>query len=394
MRNIQAAIDFGTSKVVTLVAESKGANRRCNMLGVGSVPYDGYSKGYWNVPVKVDDAIEASLQEASNSSKHTIRNISVGVPGEFCRVYTTEVTLNLQKMSRAVTPDDVNRLFANADEEIGDVPGRIIHRSPAWFMLDGGAKTMEPVGNRASTIKALMSFVYADEFFIDDVLGRLKKFNVEVDYFLSTPVGEAIYFLSVLERDQISVLLDIGYLNTEIMVVEGETMIFHKTIPIGGAHITLDLRYALDVPMATAEQIKRSFVFGMPGVEEIKVTGEMGKEVSFPYEEVANVLKPRVDEIAEIIGQELNESGVRLASWNKMYLTGGGLAMMEGGASYLSSQMGRPVREVSKNGSKLSSLLYGSSLGLIDLVFDTIESQDEGSLLAKIQGGVSRLWKR
>ena len=34
---------------------------------------------------------------------------------------------------------------------------------------------------------------------------------------------------------------------------------------MGGAHITVDLTYGLEVTMAMAEQIKRSYIFGMPG---------------------------------------------------------------------------------------------------------------------------------
>lgn len=85
MKTIAAAIDFGTSKVVTLVAES-GGYHRCDIIGAGQVPYDGYTDGYWNTPEKVTEAISASIQEAENQSHRRIREIHVGVPGEFCRV--------------------------------------------------------------------------------------------------------------------------------------------------------------------------------------------------------------------------------------------------------------------------------------------------------------------
>ena len=67
MKNMAAAIDFGTSKVVTLVAES-GGYHRCDIIGAGQVPYDGYIDGYWNTPEKVDDAIRDSIQEAEAQS--------------------------------------------------------------------------------------------------------------------------------------------------------------------------------------------------------------------------------------------------------------------------------------------------------------------------------------
>lgn len=393
MKSMAAAIDFGTSKVVTLVAES-GGYHRCDIVGAGVVPYDGYTDGYWNTPEKINDAIMESLQEASQQARHPIREVHVGVPGEFCRVYPIEVTLPLQGVDRAVTPADVEKIFEMADQEIQPVCGVIIHRAPAWFMVDDGKKTMEPVGIRGSSLKTLVSFIVANEFFLNDIGHRLKSLGVEVEGFFSSPMGESLLFLPPEDRDRMAVLIDIGYLNSEIMAVEGDALVFHKVLPVGGAHIAVDLRYGLEVPMNTAEQIKRSYIFGMPGGEDITVVGDNGREVSFSHDDVARVLEPRVDEIAEMIADELTKSGIRLGSWSKVYLTGGGLAMMTGGSGYLSSQLERPVREPAPKAAKLNSPIYSSALGLMDLVFETIEQQEDEGLLGKLRGGLSRLLKR
>ena len=386
MKTMAAAIDFGTSKVVTLVAES-GGYHRCDIIGAGQVPYDGYTDGYWNTPEKVTEAISASIQEAENQSHRRIREIHVGVPGEFCRVYVTETTLQLQGVDPHVTPADVERIFTMADQDIQPVRGVIIHRSPAWFTVDDGKKTMEPVGMKGSALITFVSFVVADEFFLNDINRRMQSLGVEVAGFFSLPMGESLLFLPPEDRDRTAVLIDIGYLNTEIMVVEGDALVFHKVIPIGGAHITVDLTYGLEVPMAAAEQIKRSYIFGMPGGDTIDAMLENGRTATFERDAVARVLEPRVDEIAEEIRKELDESGVKLGSWSNVYLTGGGLALMRGGREYLASQLDRPVRAPSPKAAKLNSPIFSSSLGLMDLVFETIEQQTEKSgLFDKLKG--------
>lgn len=386
MKTMAAAIDFGTSKVVTLVAES-GGYHRCDIIGAGQVPYDGYTDGYWNTPEKVTEAISASIQEAENQSHRRITEIHVGVPGEFCRVYVIESTLQLQGVDPHVTPADVDRIFAIADENLQPVRGIIIHRSPAWFTVDDGKKTMEPVGMKGSTLKTLVSFVVADEFFLNDINRRMQALGVEVAGFFSLPMGESLLFLPPEDRDRTAVLLDVGYLNTEIMAVEGDALVYHKVIPIGGAHITVDLTYGLEVPMAVAEQIKRNYIFGMPGGDNIEAMLDNGRTESFERDAVARVLEPRVDEIAEEIRKNLDESGVRLGSWSNVYLTGGGLALMRGGREYLASQLKRPVRAPSPKAAKLNSPIYSSSLGLMDLVFETIEQQTEKSgLFDRVKG--------
>lgn len=386
VKTMAAAIDFGTSKVVTLVAES-GGYHRCDIIGAGQVPYDGYTDGYWNTPEKVSEAIQASIQEAENQSHRRITEIHVGVPGEFCRVYVIESTLQLQGVDPHVTPADVDRIFAIADENLQPVRGIIIHRSPAWFTVDDGKKTMEPVGMKGSTLKTLVSFVVADEFFLNDINRRMQALGVEVAGFFSLPMGESLLFLPPEDRDRTAVLLDVGYLNTEIMAVEGDALVYHKVIPIGGAHITVDLTYGLEVPMAVAEQIKRNYIFGMPGGDNIEAMLDNGRTESFERDAVARVLEPRVDEIADEIRKNLDESGVRLGSWSNVYLTGGGLALMRGGREYLASQLKRPVRAPSPKAAKLNSPIYSSSLGLMDLVFETIEQQTEKSgLFDRVKG--------
>ena len=54
------------------------------------------------------------------------------------------------------------------------------------------------------------------------------------------------------------------------------------------------------------------------------------------------------------------------------YLTGGGLAINRGGRDFLSAKLDRPVRELPRKTGKLSSPVYTSVLGLLDLIIDTL----------------------
>ena len=46
MKRQIAAIEFGTSKIVTMIAQNSGLDR-LDIIGSGTVPYDGYSEGDW-----------------------------------------------------------------------------------------------------------------------------------------------------------------------------------------------------------------------------------------------------------------------------------------------------------------------------------------------------------
>ncbi len=151
MKSTIAAIDFGTSKIVTLVAETSGS-QRCDIVGAGISMYDGFLDGEWNNTMALNEAIQKSISEAENQSKRKIREINVGVPGEFTRVYAVETSVTIQGADPRVTPRHVEKIFANADKRLSPVRGVVVQHSPAWFMVDGGKKNAgasRPEGQRA-----------------------------------------------------------------------------------------------------------------------------------------------------------------------------------------------------------------------------------------------------
>lgn len=371
MRSTITVIDFGTSKVVALVAEVSG-RQRCDIVGAGIQPYDGFTDARWNNPELVNDTISTAVRTAEEQARVNARDIYVGVPGQFSRVYTVEVKVDLQGADPHVNARDIETLFALANEEVREVRGTPIHRSPAWFVVDDGKKTLEPLNQHGNELRAMISYVIADQFFIDDVSERLRAIGKNACGFFSTPMGEAMLYISDEDRDRTALLIDMGYLNTEVMAVEGDTIIFHKVLSLGGGHITADLAYGLDIPIEQAEQIKRSFVFGAPTSQpSFDITGADGKTRTFAYEKVAQILEPRAEEICEAVRDCAAESGVRLGNWSVVYLTGGGLAINRGGREFLGERLNRPVRDLPRKAVKLSSPIYSSALGLLDLIIDT-----------------------
>ena len=371
MRSTISVIDFGTSKIVALIAEVS-ARQRCDIIGAGTTPYDGYANARWNNGAAVNEALATAIATAEEQARASVKSVFAGVPGQFSKVYSFEVKVDLQGADPHVSSRDISALFALADEQVQGIPGTPIHRSPAWFVVDDGKKTLEPLNQHGNELRALISYVVADRFFIEDITQRLLAVGKTAAGFFSTPMGEAMLFISETDRDRTALLIDIGYLNTDIMAVEGDAIIFHKTLPLGGGHIAADLAYGLEVPLESAEQIKRSFEFG-PGSTKTSfdVLLSNGATQTFTRDKVSEILLPRADEICDAIIAAVKESGVRLGNWSPVYLTGGGLSINKGGREYLSEKMERPVRELPRKAVKLTSAMYSRSLGLLDLIVDT-----------------------
>ena len=386
MKSIVAAVDFGTSKIAALVAETSG-RQRCDIIGAGIAAYDGFMEGRWNTSEHLNEAIAAAVREAEDQSRVRIKEINVGVPAEFSTVITVEAKVELQGADPRVTQRDIEELFARATNDLGDVHGSVIHRSPAWFVVDDGKKTLEPMGIHGYALRAMVTFVVADQYFLEDVTERFRSMGIAVAGWFSTPVGEAMLFVPDEERDRTAILVDVGYLCTEVMAVEGDGLTFLRTVPVGGGHIAADLAYGLEITLPSAEQIKRSYVYGLTaGQTTFEGVGTDGSAKSFTREQVSDVLDSRADEICEAIRDTIKTSGVKLSSWSPVYLTGGGLTINRGGREKLAAVLEKPVRELPRKAVKLSSPAYSSALGLLDLIIDTNAN-------AKAAGGMASFFR-
>ena len=98
-------------------------------------------------------------------------------------------------------------------------------------------------------------------------------------------------------------------------------------------------------------------------------------------EQVSMIIDARVDEMLEMIDDAVKKSGIRLGNWSNVYFTGGGLMPMNGARVYAAGKLARNVREAAAKTVKLKpAQIYASGSGLLELVYNTIEQeeQDEG----------------
>ena len=396
MKTQIAAIEFGASKIVTVIAQSGGMDR-LDIIGSGTVPYNGYSDGDWNTPGQMIQRVRDSIAAAELEANSKIREIYVGVPGEYIHVRSCETEVELP--DGVVDEAAINAVQdAAADKlRIGEEGGLVMHRTPSWFIVDDGKKTMTP-GGRGTRLRAMTTFVIADPQFVDDVSEMIGRQNITILGFLSCSLGESLLVLSLEERDRGALLMDVGYLNTEISVVEGDAIVYHAMLPKGGGHITADLAMGLRIPMRAAEQIKRNYVFNpdefdMDSYSEVYDEG--GRRLTFTREQVSKIVEASFQDLANMIDLTIkNDAEPYLSKRSQVFLTGGGIALMRGAREALAGYISRPVKVSVAKSSKLNSPVFSASLGLADLVFNSIETQGDGeeglgSRLKNIFGGRS-----
>lgn len=389
-----AAIEFGTSKIVTIIAR-EGSIDRLEFMGTGTVPYDGYCDGDWRTPGQMIHRVRDSISAAELEANDKIREIYVGVPGEYVHVCCAEAEIKLGE--DGVTEESMDLVQDAAAEklDIAKIGGLVLHRSPAWFQVDDGKKTVEPAGH-GEVLRACTSFMVADPQFVEDIKEIIGSLDIAILGFLSPTLGESFLLLPIEDRDRVAVLIDCGYLSTELSVVRGEAIVYHAILSCGGAHITEAISKQLRIPMRAAEQIKRSYVFNPDEFDQnsiFEVYDARGRRLTFTREAVSECVEGAMNDICVMIDLTLKEDAYHfMGNRSQVYLTGGGIAMMRNGRDYLAEKIGCPVKATAPKTAKMNSPVYSAALGLLDLTFDSIERHDQAE--ERIAGKIGNFFRR
>lgn len=393
MKSDIAVIDFGTGKIVTLIAATQAYNTQgCDIKGVGRKTYQGFSNGEWNDPAEVPQAVYDSFKEAMKQSQsQKIEKVYVGVPGGFTHVNVFNVSVEIQGSDPHVAPEHIDQIIKKANKEYKDfrikdengieheIPGIVIHYNIAWFMVDGGKKVMEPVGMRGRELSAMISFVVVNQTFTNYISRMLESMNYPLGGFASGVLGEAKLFIPETERDKRAAMIDVGYLNTEFFIAEGDAVIFHDVYDIGGGHIAAAIAQQLDLHMGTAEILKKKFEFALTKNDQIyNLANEPNHEKDeYTQQQLEECVHPVIDEICSLVLESIKKSGTVFDKKNSIYLTGGGIAPNKGAREYMGQQMEWLIKEPRKATINMTEPYFASSMGLLDIVLEELDKAEE-----------------
>lgn len=264
-----AVLDIGSSKVVCLCG-SMADGDGIVVHGAGVCTYEGYRDGAFIDKQSLHNAVVEALQKAEQESRIRIRDVALTVPAAFSDLLLTDATLSLGK-PRKTEAADIDRLIALSLEKCKKKPGyTLMHSTPVFFLVDGVSSTEVPEGITTDEISALISHMFVQEAYIRTVQESLDDMGVEISMCVSAQLGESVMLIPEKERVRPAVLIDVGYHQTEISVVENTALTAISTLPIGGYQFASDLSFGLDVPMDAAEQAKRRYVFSLDLQEKAK----------------------------------------------------------------------------------------------------------------------------
>jgi cell division protein FtsA len=376
-KKIISAIDVGTTKVATIVANIK-AEDDIEVLGVGVVPCRGLHKG---IVVNMDEArqsIAASVREAQRISGIRIDSAYVGVTGRHISSLNNRGVVAIPREDRLVRTQDLKRVLSAARNITVAEGKRVIHAIPRSYALDGQEGVIQPVGMHGSRLDVETHIVTASLTSIQNLAKCVRSVGVDVEDLILEPLASGEAALTPEERESGVIMADIGGGTTDIAVFKNGSIYHTGILPVAGYQVTSDISIGLGLPFNIAEKMKKRYGNVTPSLDMdqmVQVGIENGHSAS--YKDLCNIIRARMEELLQLILLEMPTSDYHTLAPCGLVLTGG-TSNLSGLDELGQSLLRIPVRK----GRPLSSGIYGIS----DILHDPSYATTLGLILWQVRG--------
>jgi cell division protein FtsA len=374
-------LDLGSSKIACLIGRAE-ADGRLRALGFGWQRSRGIKAGGIVDLDEAERAIRAAVGAAEDMAdlrlKSVYVNLSCGQPES--RLFNVQWPID----GRAVTTDDILRVVREAKQRAVSEGRATIHALPLCFSADETPGVTDPRGLFCETLTAQLHVVDAGNTALRSLSACLARCELGLAALVSAPLAAGLSSLVGDERELGATVIDMGG-GTTTMAVFAEGQVLHTAqLPLGGIHVTNDIARGFSTSVAHAERLKALYgnVQGSPDDErELLPVPQVGEDehqiVKIPRSMLISIIRPRLEEIFELVKDRLETAGLGRMGGTRVVLTGG--ASQLGGVRELSGQildrhvrLGRPGPMIGLPDSA-SAANFSTLVGL--LAFATGEGQ-------------------
>jgi cell division protein FtsA len=364
---IIAAIDVGTSKVCTIVADtSDGIISR--ILGVNIVPSQGIQKAIVTNMGKAVDAIRESVAGVEHSSGLRVKSAYVGISGQHIKAFNNRATIDITRRDHLVTDKLVKRVF-EASKSV-DLPSdrKLIHAIPRYYILDGQSRIENPVGMYGYQLNVETHLITAGLNFILNLIKCVQQAGVEIQDLVSEAVADSESILEQEEREAGVLLADIGAGTTDITVYKQRNISYTSALPVAGYQVTRDISIGLGVPFSTAEKLKMGYGSVKPRERNRDEVIPLGRRGNVSYGELHDIITARVEEMFKLVLIELSRAELTEREVANSVLCGGS-AKLAGIDALAQEVIGVPTRVARPKGmakfADLDDPAFATGVGLL-----------------------------
>ena len=355
---VVAALDVGTSKVACLIARlepqppQEVLRRRSHgvrILGFAHTAAAGMKGGGVVDLVEAEQMIRNAIEIAENDARVQLQSVVVSLSGG--RLGSERFIADIALAGGAVTDFEITRVLAAASRHSVRDGRAVLHSLPIGYQLDAASGIREPRGMLGSRFGVDMHMVTAEVATVRNLMLTVERSHLHVEAMVSSPYASGLAVLADDEADLGAATIDLGAGTTTFAVFSGGRFVHADGFALGAHHVTMDLARGLNTRIADAERIKAIYGSVMSGGSDERdmiTVPPVGDDEREPPQFVSRaaltrIIKPRVEEILEMVRDRLVASPFAAEPRGRVVLTGGG-SQLAGIADLAARILKRPVR--------------------------------------------------
>jgi cell division protein FtsA len=336
-----SVVDLGSSKITCVIATRGEEDTSLRVVGVSSVPSRGIRKSQI---VDIEDAIEAvteTVESAERMAGLSIKDVSISVSGIHIESQNSKGLVAVQDQGGEITSDDVTRVVEAARAVPLPTAREILHVIPRYFLVDNQEGIKDPVGMSGVRLEAEAHLITGSSVNLKNLSRVMSEIGVDTRAVTFAGLASSVATLTDTEKELGAVVIDLGGGTTSLCVYVDGALSHSAVIPVGAKNITNDIAIGLRVSLDSAEVIKRNLepdehinkVLDPKNLSSKKQADEIDlhklglkdapRKISRKAV-VEGIVRPRLNEIFELIKAELIKAGMGGKTPAGLVLTGGG----------------------------------------------------------------------
>jgi cell division protein FtsA len=351
-----AVLDVGTSKVACLIGQLRprppqdvlrGRTHSIDVIGFGHTLALGMKAGTVIDLSAAETAVRQAVDLAERSAKLQLQSAIVSVSAG--RLGSELISASIEVASSAISDREIARVLSAGSRYSVREARAVLHSLPIGYVVDNASGIRDPRGMLARKFGIDMHVVTTDVSVARNLMLAVERCHLNVEAMVASPYVAGLSVLADDEGDLGAAIVDMGAGTTTIAVFSGDRFLHADGFALGGAHVTMDIARGLNARIVDAERIKTLYgsvlagasderdMFAVPSVDD----GDVPQFVS--RASLVRIIKPRIEEILEIVRDKLAASPFAAEPRGRVILTGGACQLT--GLPDLAGQMlGRPVR--------------------------------------------------
>ncbi len=355
---VVASLDIGTNKVVCLIARLapqapqdvlRRRSHGVRILGFAHTAAAGMKAGAVVDLVEAEEMVRQAIDIAESMAGVQIERVVASLSGG--RLGSERFIADIELSGGSVTDGEIAQVLAAASRHAVRNGRAVLHSLPIGYALDAVTGIRDPRGMLGHTFGVDMHMVTSDGATVRNLMLTVERCHLSIEAMVASPYVAGLASLADDEADLGAACVDLGAGTTTLAVFSGGCFVHADGFALGGNHVTMDLARGLNTQIADAERIKAiygSVLSGGSDERDMITVPPFGDDEREPPQfvsraQVVRIIKPRVEEILEMVRDRLQASPFAAEPRARVVLTGGA-SQLAGIADLAARILRRPVR--------------------------------------------------